>query len=164
MIMSVREKGENSDLKQSGGIALLQRVEAQILEERKITMKVERIYKLKVLHILCEEVKAARMLQDSKDREILKMEEKEAQTLRRSTISSLLRNDMNRSLTMDRVAIVRVVAAAVITITSRLPLLVRSSQAAVEGAAHPLAAEVEITRIKVIKEAATTESDLCMHN
>jgi hypothetical protein len=164
MIMSVRENGENSDLKQSGGIALLQRVEAQTSEERKITMKVERIYKLKVLLILCAEVKVAQMLQDSKDREILKMEEKEARTLRRSTISSLLRNDMNRSLTMVRVVIVRVAAAAVITITSLLPLLVRSSQAAVVVAAHPQAAEVEITRIKVIKEAATTESDLCMHN
>jgi hypothetical protein len=162
--MSVREKGESSDLKQSGGIALLQRVEAQTSEERKITMKVERIYKLKVLLILCVEVKVAPMLQDSKDREILKMEEKEAPTLRRLTISNLLRNDMNQSLTMVRVAIVRVVAAAAITITSRLPLLVRSSQAAVEVAAHPQAAEVEITRIKVIKEAATTESDLCMHN
>jgi hypothetical protein len=164
MIMSVREKGESSDLKQSGGIALLQRVEVQTSEERKITMKVERIYKLKVLLILCVEVKAAPMQQDSKDREILKMEEKEAPTLRRSTISSLLRKDMNQSLTMVRVVIVRVAAAAVITITSRLPLLVRSSQAAVEVAAHPQAAEVEITRIKVIKEAATTESDLCMHN
>ena len=162
--MLVREKEENSDLKQSGGIVLLQRVEVQTLEERKITMKVERIYKLKVLLILCAEVKAAPMQQDSKDPEILKMEEKEAPILRRSTISSLLRNDMNRSLTMVRVAIVRVVAAEVITITSRLPLLVRSSQAAVEVAARPQAAEVEITRIKVIKEVATTESDLCMHN
>lgn len=162
--MSVREKEENSDLKLSVGVALLLRVEVQTSEERKITMKVEKIYKLKVLLILCVEAKAAPMLQDSKDREILKMAEKEAPTLRRSTIFSLLRNDMKLSLTMVRVAIVRVEAAAVITITSRLRLLVRSSQAAVEVAARPQAAEVEITRIKVIKEAAITESDLCMHN
>ena len=126
-------------------------------------MKVGRIYKLKVLRILCEEVKAP-MLQDLKDREILKMEEKEALTLRKSTISSLLKSDMNQSLAMARVAIGRVVAVVAIIITSRLHLLVRFSQAVVEVEAHPQAAEVEITRIKVIKEAATTESDICMHN
>ena len=126
-------------------------------------MKVGRIYKLKVLRILFEEVKAP-MLQDLKDREILKMEEKEALTLRKSTISSLLKSDMNQSLAMARVAIGRVVAVVAIIITSRLPLLVRFSQAVVEVEAHPQAAEVEITRIKVIKEAATIESDICMHN
>ena len=126
-------------------------------------MKVGRIYKLKVLRILFEEVKAP-MLQDLKDREILKMEEKEALTLRKSTISSLLKSDMNQSLAMARVAIGRVVAVVAIIITSRLPLLVRFSQAVVEVGAHPQAAEVEITRIKVIKEAATIESDICMHN
>ena len=104
------------------------------------------------------------MLQDLKDREILKMEEKEALTLRKSTISSLLKSDMNQSLAMARVAIGRVVAVVAIIITSRLPLLVRFSQAVVEVEAHPQAAEVEITRIKVIKEAATIESDICMHN
>jgi hypothetical protein len=138
-------------------------VEVQTLEERKITMKVGRIYKLKVLRILCEEVKAP-MLQDLKDREILKMEEKEALTLRKSTISSLLKSDMNQSLAMARVGIGRVAAVVAIIITSRLPLLVRFSQAVAEVEAHPQAAEVEITRIKVIKEAATTESDICMHN
>ena len=126
-------------------------------------MKVGRIYKLKVLRILFEEVKAP-MLQDLKDREILKMEEKEALTLRKSTISSLLKSDMNQSLAMARVAIGRVVAVVAIIITSRLPLLVRFSQAVVEVEAHPQAAEVEITRIKVIKEVATTESDICMQN
>ena len=91
--MSVKENGENLDLKLSVGIALLQRVEVQTSEERKITMKVERIYKLKVLLILCAEVKAAPMQQDLKDPEILKMEEKEAPTLRRSTICSPLKSD-----------------------------------------------------------------------
>ena len=104
------------------------------------------------------------MLQDLKDQEILKMEEKEALTLKKSTISSLLKSDMNQSLAMARVAIGRVVAVVAIIITSRLPLLVKFSQAVAEVEAHPQAAEVEITRIKVIKEAATTESDICMHN
>jgi hypothetical protein len=67
---------------------------------------------------------------------------------------------------MDRVAIARVGVVAATTTISRHRRRVRFSQAvAVEGAAaHRQAAEAAITPIRVIKEAATTESDLCMHN
>lgn len=69
---------------------------------------------------------------------------------------------------MDRVATARAGAAAATTTISRHRRRVRFSQAvaAVEegAAAHRQAAEAAITPIRVIKEAATTESDLCMHN
>jgi hypothetical protein len=138
-------------------------VEVQTSEERRITTRVGKIYKLKALLIQCVEVKAAPMQQDSKDQETPRMEEKEAPTLRRSTICSLLRSVMRVLSTIAQVAIAR---AAATTTTSRHHRLVRSSQAAVEAgaAAHRQAAEVAITRIKVIKAAETTESDLCMHN
>ncbi len=68
---------------------------------------------------------------------------------------------------MDRVATARAGAAAATTTISRHRRRVRFSQAVAvaEGAAaHPQAAEAAITPIRVIKEVATTESDLCMHN
>ena len=104
------------------------------------------------------------MLQDLKDQEILKMEEKEALTLRKSTISSLLKSYMDQFLTMARVAIGRVMKAFAIVNTSCLPLNVRFNQAVVEVGAHPQTAEVKLTSIKVIKEAVTLESDICMYN
>ena len=84
------------------------------------------------------------MLQDLKDREILKMEEKEALTLRKSTISSLLKSDMNQSLAMARVAIGRVVAVVAIIITSRLHLLVRFRAQSKKATAMATFSDIEI--------------------
>lgn len=91
MITQVRGSAENSDLRWSA--ITRQRAEVQTLDERRITMRVEKTYKLKVLLIQCAEVRAVQMLLVLKDPEIPRMEEKEAPTLRRSTICSPLKSD-----------------------------------------------------------------------
>ena len=103
------------------------------------------------------------MLQDLKDQEIQRKQETEALTLKRLTIFSLLKRDMNQTTMMVQVAIARVVAAVEATITTNLlHLLARFNQAVVEVEALLQAAEVEITLIKVTKEVATIESDIYM--